>query len=56
MVLPSADITTALGLVVAIPALIFYNYMISKNQYFIKEIEFVANQLAEHEEYEAVQV
>ncbi len=40
-----ALITTATGLVVAIPALIFYNYMVSKSAHYIKEIEFIANSL-----------
>lgn len=40
-----ALITTATGLLVAIPALIFYNYMVSKAEYYIKEIEFLANGL-----------
>jgi len=41
-----ALITTALGLMVAIPAWIFYNYMVSKVEYYIKEIEHIANNLA----------
>lgn len=40
-----ALITTAFGLLVAIPSWIFYNYMISKVDYYLKEIEFVANSL-----------
>lgn len=38
-----ALITTALGLTVAIPALLFYNYMVSRIDYFVKEVEFIAN-------------
>jgi biopolymer transport protein ExbB len=40
-----ALITTAFGLVVAIPSLIFYNYMVQKAEFYIKEMEFVANTL-----------
>lgn len=40
-----ALITTALGLMVAIPAWIFYNYMVSRVEYFIREIEHVSNSL-----------
>lgn len=42
-----ALITTALGLLVAIPSLIFYNYMVSRVDYYIKEVEYVANSLLE---------
>jgi biopolymer transport protein ExbB len=42
-----ALITTAMGLLVAIPSLIFYNYMVSKVDYYIKEVEYVANTLSE---------
>ena len=42
-----ALITTALGLTVAIPALLFYNYMVSRIDYFVKEVEFIANSLNE---------
>jgi len=38
-----ALITTALGLMVAIPALIFYNYLVAKANFYIKEIEYLAN-------------
>ncbi len=38
-----ALITTALGLVVAIPAIIFYNYMASRTRSFIREIEYCAD-------------
>jgi biopolymer transport protein ExbB len=37
-----ALITTAMGLVVAIPALIFYNYMVAKVNYLVKEVEYLA--------------
>ncbi len=40
-----ALITTALGLMVAIPAIVFYNYMVSQIDMFIKEIEFISNAL-----------
>jgi len=40
-----ALITTAFGLLVAIPSLIFYNYLIAKIEYYIKEVERVANGL-----------
>lgn len=40
-----ALITTALGLIVAIPSLIFYNYMVAKVEYYIKEVERIANVL-----------
>ena len=40
-----ALITTALGLIVAIPSWIFYNYLITKVEYLIKEAERVANSL-----------
>lgn len=42
-----ALITTAMGLLVAIPSLIFYNYMVSRVDYYIKEVEYVANTLSE---------
>jgi len=38
-----ALITTALGLVVAIPALIFYNFMVSKINLYIVDLEYIAN-------------
>ncbi len=44
-----ALITTAFGLLVAIPSLIFYNYMVTKNEYYIKEVERIANGLLEIE-------
>jgi len=43
MGITEALITTALGLLVAIPSLIFYNYMVSKIDSYIKEVEYVAN-------------
>jgi biopolymer transport protein ExbB len=42
-----ALITTAMGLLVAIPSLIFYNYMVSKVEYYVKEVEYIANTLME---------
>ncbi len=42
-----ALITTALGLMVAIPSIIFYNYMVSKIEYYVREVEFIANNLNE---------
>ncbi len=42
-----ALITTALGLMVAIPSMMFYNYMVSKVDFFMREIEFIANSFAE---------
>ena len=45
-----ALITTALGLLVAIPAIIFYNYMVSKVNYFVNEIEYIANSFLELKE------
>ncbi len=38
-----ALITTALGLMVAIPSMVFYNYMATKTDIFIREIEFISN-------------
>jgi len=38
-----ALVTTALGLMVAIPAVMFYNYMVSKIEYFIREVEYISN-------------
>jgi biopolymer transport protein ExbB len=38
-----ALVTTALGLLVAIPSLIFYNYMVSRVDDYIKDIEHAAN-------------
>ncbi len=40
-----ALITTALGLTVAIPAIMFYNYLVSRIDYYVKEVEFIANSL-----------
>ncbi len=42
-----ALITTALGLIVAIPAWIFYNYMVSRVDGFVKDLEYVANALTD---------
>ncbi|MDR3237087.1 MAG: MotA/TolQ/ExbB proton channel family protein [Spirochaetia bacterium] len=38
-----ALITTAFGLVVAIPSIIFYNYLVSKAETYTREIEYIAN-------------
>jgi biopolymer transport protein ExbB len=38
-----ALITTALGLMVAIPSIIFYNYLVSKAETYTREIEYIAN-------------
>ncbi len=38
-----ALITTALGLMVAIPSIMFYNFMVSKSEVYTREIEFIAN-------------
>ena len=38
-----ALITTALGLLVAIPSIMFYNYMVSKVEVYVREIEYIAN-------------
>ncbi len=43
-------VTTAFGLIVAIPASIFYNYMVNKAMYLTKEIEFIANTFIEADE------
>jgi biopolymer transport protein ExbB len=36
-------ITTILGLFVAIPAWIFYNYMVTRVEHYINEIEYISN-------------
>ncbi|MCL2025613.1 MAG: MotA/TolQ/ExbB proton channel family protein [Leptospirales bacterium] len=38
-----ALITTALGLAVAIPSIIFYNYLVTKAEAYAGEIEYIAN-------------
>jgi len=45
-----ALITTAMGLLVAIPALIFYNYMVSKVELNVREVEFIANSFLKNTE------
>jgi biopolymer transport protein ExbB len=40
-----ALVTTAFGLVVAIPAVTFYNYMVARMEHYIREVEFIANTL-----------
>lgn len=42
-----ALITTALGLMVAIPSIMFYNFMVSKSEVYTREIEFIANAFIE---------
>lgn len=43
-----ALVNTAAGLFVAIPAVIAYNYLLSKTNYFAKELENVANEFIYH--------
>ena len=38
-----ALITTALGLLVAIPSVTYYNYMVARVQGFVREVEYIAN-------------
>jgi len=38
-----ALITTALGLLVAIPSIMFYNYMVTKVELYVREVEYIAN-------------
>ena len=38
-----ALITTALGLMVAIPSIVFYNYLVAKAETYASEIEYIAN-------------
>ena len=45
-----ALITTAFGLMVAIPAIIFYNYLVAKVEQYTREIEYVTNVLLETKE------
>ena len=40
-----ALLTTAFGLLVAIPALILYNYLVSRSSLLIKELEISANRI-----------
>lgn len=40
-----ALLTTILGLLVAMPSWVFYNYMVARVDYFIKEIERISNRL-----------
>ncbi len=40
-----ALITTILGLLVAIPSWVFYNYMVSRVDFFIRETEYVSNSM-----------
>ena len=43
-----ALVNTAAGLFVAIPAIIAYNYFLSKTNYFAKEMENAANDFIYH--------
>lgn len=45
-----ALITTALGLMVAIPSIMFYNFMVSRSETYTREIEFIANSFIDIEE------
>jgi len=38
-----ALLTTIIGLMVAIPSWMFYNYMVSQVDFYVKEVEFVSN-------------
>jgi biopolymer transport protein ExbB len=40
-----ALLTTIIGLIVAMPSWMFYNYCVSQSDFFVKEVEFVANVL-----------
>lgn len=42
-----ALLTTILGLMVAIPSWILYNYMVSRVEMYIREVEFIANSIAQ---------
>ncbi|MFA5519881.1 MAG: MotA/TolQ/ExbB proton channel family protein, partial [Spirochaetota bacterium] len=39
-----ALVTTALGLCVAIPAVIFYNYMVTRIEILVRDVEIIANE------------
>ncbi|MBN1533929.1 MAG: MotA/TolQ/ExbB proton channel family protein [Spirochaetes bacterium] len=45
-----ALLTTIIGLIVAIPSWMFYNYCVSQSDFFVKEVEFVANVLGSNTE------
>ncbi len=38
-----ALLTTIIGLMVAIPSWMFYNYMVSQVEFYVKEVEFISN-------------
>lgn len=40
-----ALITTVLGLLVAIPSWVFYNYMVARLEFFMRELEYVSNSI-----------
>lgn len=42
-----ALLTTILGLLVAIPSWIFYNFLVSRVEAYLREIEFIANSLTQ---------
>ncbi len=42
-----ALVTTALGLIIAIPALMFYNYLVSRIEFAIRDVEYVVRELEE---------
>ena len=41
-----ALITTILGLIVAIPSWVFYNYMVSRVEFYLREVEFISNSMS----------
>jgi len=41
-----ALITTILGLLVAIPSWIFYNYMVSRLDFYVREVEYISNSMS----------
>jgi len=41
-----ALLTTILGLMVAIPSWIFYNTMVSRVDFYVREIEYIANSMS----------
>lgn len=45
MGIAEALLTTAFGLIVAIPALIYYNYMVSRSALLIQELELLSNRV-----------
>jgi biopolymer transport protein ExbB len=43
MGITEALVTTALGLLVAIPSLMFYNYLVGRIELYIREVEYIGN-------------